>query len=177
MPSTLPGSVLRFGDFELDCGRFELRRKGHALRVERAATPPNRMTEGRLITSAFLTNEGSTASASRTARWRRSSISAISGSPGRPVCGWDSIGRIRRCCFATSGRTTSTRSNWRRSSRSPSSAGDAVWLPWRHPSPDRLLRLYPQNPGNRFVLLPCHSPSHTKLIGELRFGSGELLRT
>ena len=35
MPSTLPGSVLRFADFELDCARFELRRNGLALRVER----------------------------------------------------------------------------------------------------------------------------------------------
>ena len=35
MPSTLPGSILQFGPFELDCGRFELRRKGHALRIER----------------------------------------------------------------------------------------------------------------------------------------------
>ena len=35
MPSTLPGSVVQIGDFELDCGRFELRRNGHALRVER----------------------------------------------------------------------------------------------------------------------------------------------
>jgi DNA-binding response OmpR family regulator len=35
VPSTLPSSVLRFGDFELDCGRFELRRKGQSLRLER----------------------------------------------------------------------------------------------------------------------------------------------
>jgi TolB-like protein/DNA-binding winged helix-turn-helix (wHTH) protein len=35
LPSTLPGSVLRFADCELDCGRFELRRNGLALRVER----------------------------------------------------------------------------------------------------------------------------------------------
>ena len=35
MPSTQPGSILQFGDFELDCGRFELRRKGQSLRVER----------------------------------------------------------------------------------------------------------------------------------------------
>ena len=35
MPSTLPGSVLRFADCVLDCGRFELRRNGLALRVER----------------------------------------------------------------------------------------------------------------------------------------------
>ncbi len=35
MPSTLPGSVLRFGDFELDCARFELRRNGQPLRIER----------------------------------------------------------------------------------------------------------------------------------------------
>lgn len=35
MPGILPGSVVQIGDFELDCGRFELRRNGHALRVER----------------------------------------------------------------------------------------------------------------------------------------------
>lgn len=35
MRSTLPGSVLQFGECELDCGRFELRRNGHVLRVER----------------------------------------------------------------------------------------------------------------------------------------------
>ncbi len=31
----MPGSVFQFDDFELDCGRFELLRKGVALRVER----------------------------------------------------------------------------------------------------------------------------------------------
>lgn len=35
MPSVLPGSILQFGDFRLDCGRFELCRKGYPLRVER----------------------------------------------------------------------------------------------------------------------------------------------
>ena len=35
MPSTLPGPVLQIGELELDCGRFELRRHGHAVRVER----------------------------------------------------------------------------------------------------------------------------------------------
>lgn len=35
MPGTLSGSILQFGDFELDCGSFELRRKGLSLRVER----------------------------------------------------------------------------------------------------------------------------------------------
>ena len=35
MPSVLPGSKLQFGDFELDCGRFELLRKGQFVRVER----------------------------------------------------------------------------------------------------------------------------------------------
>ena len=35
MAGTPSGSMLQFGDFELDSGRFELRRKGHALRVER----------------------------------------------------------------------------------------------------------------------------------------------
>lgn len=35
MPGTLPASILKFGEFELDCGRFELRRKGQSLRVER----------------------------------------------------------------------------------------------------------------------------------------------
>ena len=35
MPSILPYSILRFGDFELDCGRFDLQRKGQSLRVER----------------------------------------------------------------------------------------------------------------------------------------------
>jgi Tol biopolymer transport system component/DNA-binding winged helix-turn-helix (wHTH) protein len=31
----LPGSILQFGDFELDCGRFELLRNGQFVRVER----------------------------------------------------------------------------------------------------------------------------------------------
>ena len=35
MPGVLPGLILQFGEFELDCGRFELQRKGHPLRVER----------------------------------------------------------------------------------------------------------------------------------------------
>lgn len=35
MPSVLSGSILQFGDFQLDCGRFELSHKGHPLRVER----------------------------------------------------------------------------------------------------------------------------------------------
>ena len=35
MPGVLPGSILQFGEFELDCGRFELQRKGLALRIER----------------------------------------------------------------------------------------------------------------------------------------------
>ena len=35
MPVTLPGSTLQFGEFELDCGRYELRRNGQSLRVER----------------------------------------------------------------------------------------------------------------------------------------------
>jgi DNA-binding winged helix-turn-helix (wHTH) protein len=32
---SLPGPVYQFEDFQLDCGRFELLRNGHALRVER----------------------------------------------------------------------------------------------------------------------------------------------
>jgi DNA-binding winged helix-turn-helix (wHTH) protein/Tol biopolymer transport system component len=35
LPGVLPATILQFGDYELDCGRFELRRKGHSLRVER----------------------------------------------------------------------------------------------------------------------------------------------
>jgi DNA-binding winged helix-turn-helix (wHTH) protein/Tol biopolymer transport system component len=35
LPSALSGSILQFGDFRLDCGRFELCRKGHPERVER----------------------------------------------------------------------------------------------------------------------------------------------
>ena len=35
LPSVLPGSILQFGDFELDCGRFELLRNGQFVRVER----------------------------------------------------------------------------------------------------------------------------------------------
>ena len=31
----MPGPVYQFGDFELDCGRFELVRNGHSLRIER----------------------------------------------------------------------------------------------------------------------------------------------
>jgi TolB-like protein/DNA-binding winged helix-turn-helix (wHTH) protein len=34
LAGALPASILRFGDFELDCGRFELRRNGDALRLE-----------------------------------------------------------------------------------------------------------------------------------------------
>lgn len=35
MPGAWPNSILQFGHFELDCGRFELRSKGQSLRVER----------------------------------------------------------------------------------------------------------------------------------------------
>lgn len=35
MPVTLPGSVFRFGNFELDCSRFELRLNGRSVRLER----------------------------------------------------------------------------------------------------------------------------------------------
>jgi TolB-like protein/DNA-binding winged helix-turn-helix (wHTH) protein len=35
VPSQITGSVYQFGDFQLDCGRFELFRNGHSLRVER----------------------------------------------------------------------------------------------------------------------------------------------
>jgi TolB-like protein/DNA-binding winged helix-turn-helix (wHTH) protein len=35
LPSVLPGSFVQFGDFELDCGRFELLRSGQFVRVER----------------------------------------------------------------------------------------------------------------------------------------------
>ena len=35
MASILPDSILQFGDFQLDCGRFELLRKGQFVRVER----------------------------------------------------------------------------------------------------------------------------------------------
>jgi DNA-binding winged helix-turn-helix (wHTH) protein len=35
VPSHVPGAVYQFGDFQLDCGRFELFRNGHSLRVER----------------------------------------------------------------------------------------------------------------------------------------------
>ena len=35
MPGVLPASILQFADFELDCGRFELRRNGRPIRVER----------------------------------------------------------------------------------------------------------------------------------------------
>ena len=31
----MPGPVYQFGDFQLDCGRFELVRNGHSLRIER----------------------------------------------------------------------------------------------------------------------------------------------
>src|SRR5262249_22982856 len=33
--SSMTAAVLEFGEFELDCSRFELRRNGHALRLER----------------------------------------------------------------------------------------------------------------------------------------------
>ena len=35
MPITLPGSTFQFGNFELDCSRFELRQGGRSLRIER----------------------------------------------------------------------------------------------------------------------------------------------
>ncbi len=35
MPITLPGSMFQFGNFELDCSRFELRQGGRSLRIER----------------------------------------------------------------------------------------------------------------------------------------------
>ena len=35
MPTALSGSTLQFGDFQVDCGRFELRCKGRILRIER----------------------------------------------------------------------------------------------------------------------------------------------
>jgi TolB-like protein/Flp pilus assembly protein TadD/DNA-binding winged helix-turn-helix (wHTH) protein len=35
LPSALSGSILQFGDFHLDCGRFELRCKDRILRLER----------------------------------------------------------------------------------------------------------------------------------------------
>jgi len=35
LPKVLPGSILQFGDFELDCRRFELLRSGQFVRVER----------------------------------------------------------------------------------------------------------------------------------------------
>jgi Tol biopolymer transport system component/DNA-binding winged helix-turn-helix (wHTH) protein len=34
VPAAPPGSILQFGEFELDCGRYELRRNGQPLRVE-----------------------------------------------------------------------------------------------------------------------------------------------
>ena len=38
LPVVLPGSILQFGDFELDCARFELRHNGRSagLEIERA---------------------------------------------------------------------------------------------------------------------------------------------
>ena len=57
MPSTQPSSVLRFGDFELDCGRFELRRKGQSLRLERKPMELLILLatrEGRLVTRAEI---------------------------------------------------------------------------------------------------------------------------
>jgi len=35
VPAAPPGSILQFGEFELDCGGFELRRNGQPLRLER----------------------------------------------------------------------------------------------------------------------------------------------
>lgn len=57
LPSTLPGSILQFDQFELDCGRFELRRKGQSLRVERK--PMELLVllvsrEGQLVTRAEI---------------------------------------------------------------------------------------------------------------------------
>ena len=57
MPSVLPGSILHFGDYELDCGRFELRRNGHSLRVERKPMELLILLasrEGRLVTRAEI---------------------------------------------------------------------------------------------------------------------------
>jgi len=35
----MPAGILEFGDFELDCERFELRRRGTPLRLERQNEP------------------------------------------------------------------------------------------------------------------------------------------
>jgi TolB-like protein/DNA-binding winged helix-turn-helix (wHTH) protein len=53
----LPGPTYQFGDFELDCGRFELRRKGQSLRVERKPMELLILLasrEGRLVTRAEI---------------------------------------------------------------------------------------------------------------------------
>ena len=53
MPGVLPSSTLRFADFELDCGRFELRRNGQSLRIERKPMELLILlasSEGRLVT-------------------------------------------------------------------------------------------------------------------------------
>ena len=57
MPGTLPGSVVQIGEFELDCGRFELRRNGHPLRVERKPMELLILLascEGRLVTRSEI---------------------------------------------------------------------------------------------------------------------------
>ena len=57
MPGTLPGSVVQIGEFVLDCGRFELRRNGNALRVERKPMELLILLasrEGRLVTRSEI---------------------------------------------------------------------------------------------------------------------------
>jgi DNA-binding winged helix-turn-helix (wHTH) protein/Tol biopolymer transport system component len=57
LPSVLPGPTYQFGDFELDCSRFELRRKGQSLRVERKPMELLILLasrEGRLVTRAEI---------------------------------------------------------------------------------------------------------------------------
>ena len=60
MPSALSGSILQFGDFRLDCGRFELR---HGDRVQRVERKPMELLillvsrEGRLVTRAEIAEQ------------------------------------------------------------------------------------------------------------------------
>jgi DNA-binding winged helix-turn-helix (wHTH) protein/Tol biopolymer transport system component len=58
VPVSLPGSILQFGEFELDSGSFELRRNGQPLRVERKPMELLILLasrEGQLVTRAEIT--------------------------------------------------------------------------------------------------------------------------
>lgn len=60
MSGVVPGTILQFGDFELDCGRFELRRNDQPLHVERKPMELLILLasrEGQLVTRAQIAEQ------------------------------------------------------------------------------------------------------------------------